>query len=155
MNIKYNLTYKKDYNISVELDPHDYIYVETVANLYSRIKNQLYPKDLVDVNKCLSEKVDIPKEFIDEWKKLVGFIPGNVMTYNRKDRFINYEGVYTQIYTGEYLNSMKHNYSYHDFNFNDYTDFVFDNKSEYKCYLIQHDHWEYTSTTLLFAEKIN
>lgn len=141
---------EKDFDLKLDLNPEDFIKCNTLSQLNYEITHKFEKND----DRIIYEQLNIPREFIDEWKKLVGFIPNNVMTYERKNRIINDKDVYVEIYSGNYLNHKKHTWSWNTFDLGEYSNFNFDKAKNYRCYLYDTDHWESITTSLLFAEEV-
>lgn len=153
--INYKLTYKSEYKVEIDLDPKDFVDCDTVDQLYSEVRRKVSPQNMCTFEEMLDENIDISDEFIEQWKKLVGFIPNNVMTKRLRDIVLSNKDAYIEVYSGVYLNHIKNNHSYNwDFDYRNYCNFNFDENARYKCWLIDTDHYDNFTTTLMYAEKI-
>lgn len=155
MIIKKTTIIEAEFIDELELNPSDFINCDTISQLEFEISRKFTDRSEGEKRREISKKLDIPEDFISVWKELVGFIPNNVMTLRRKNQVLNLDGIYTEINTGNYLNSRKHTWSWNTFDMGEYRDFSFVSDKHYKCYLSDSDHWDHTSTQLLFAEEID
>lgn len=155
MIVKKTTIIEAEFTDELELNPVDFIKCDTISQLEYEISRKFTDRAEGDKRRKISDKLDIPQDFITVWKELVGFLPNNVMTLRRKNQIMGWDGVYTEIYTGNYLNSRKHSWSWNTFDMGEYRDFSFVPDKHYKCYLSNSDHWDHCSTHLLFAEEID
>lgn len=154
MELNINLKVTKHLHFGrTDLEPEDFKECDTISELERKIRQKLIPSDL-DEDSVLSEKLEIPQDFIEKWKTLVGFIPDNVMTYRcMRERIAMTET--TRTISGEQLNNYRYEHNWNPFSLALYRNFQFEKNARYKCYLKEVDHYDYCDTVLLYAEKVD
>lgn len=142
-----------DYVIEQELDPNDFVKCDTIHVLEYEVISKL-TRDNPNYKNIIDSKLTLDQEFINKWKQLVEFIPGNVMSLKKKQRIMSYTDTYTKVQAGCELTYAKTSTSLHHISFGDYQNYYFDPKKNYKCWYIDNDNAYYVSTQLLYAEEV-
>lgn len=151
MKTEINIRLFEDYTFDgSKLNPEDFVKCDTISELKYEIRKAIVP---VNYTQVISEKITIDPEFLKKWKELVNFVPNNVMTERlaniRKER-----STYNDILPGCILNRYKTEWSWNKFDLSHYKDFPFDNSKDYKCWLDDVDHYDNTTTILLYCEEV-
>lgn len=154
MKTEINLRVYEDYSFDgSNLKPEDFEKCDTINDLKYAIRHAIIPSDKINYTHVVSEKINVDPEFLKKWKEIVHFIPNNVMTerlaQTRKER-----STYNDILPGCILNGYKTQWSWDKFDLSHYRDFVFDNSKDYKCWLDDIDHYDNTTTILLYCEEV-
>lgn len=157
MNANLQVKYEKTVNLDMSLDVQDYLKCDTVSELYREVRMKLRGanKDLFENENIITEDLTLPDEFVETWKKQVGFIEGNVMTERLKNTLISCDEVYTKVYTGREIKNMTKFDGGDSFDLRFYRLFNFDENTAYKCWLIDNEcSFYWTNTTLWYCEKM-
>lgn len=136
------------------LKPKDFIYCDTINDLTTAIRHKIVPTDKVDYTHVVSEKITIDPDFLEKWKELVHFIPKNVMT-ERRAAERKAESEYQEKFPGCILNRYKHQWSWDKFDLSYYNDFCFSDDKDYNCWLKDVDHYDNTTTILMYCEEVS
>lgn len=152
MECKLKIRYNIDAEGSMDLNPEEFTDCQTLDSLKFNIETKIRDSLGIKYSSTILSEVKIPDDFVEKWKQLVDFIPGNIMTRKLRDALIE-RADEVHVYSGGYLNNRRRKFADGGLNVDRYRDFIFDEKKNYKCWIGYTDHWEWTSEWLAYCEE--